>query len=110
MPHLKINFRIGAFQRLRRAAKRSRAGIVLIIISGFSVPCNAQSHRFADMVLLNGKIYTEDAVHSIAQSLAVIRGKIAFVGDTDGAKALIGGRPTMGVKLGDRGHLRRAAP
>ena len=88
--HPKINFRVGTSQRPDRPAKRLRTGTVLFILSGFSVTCYAQSHRFADMVLLSAKIYTEDARHSIAQSLAVIEGKIAFVGDAAAVKTLIG--------------------
>lgn len=90
MLHLTIDFQVGAFQRRLRPAKRLGTAIILFILSGISVPCNAQSRPFADMVLLDGKIYTEDAMHGIAQSLAVIGGKITFVGDTAGAKALIG--------------------
>ncbi|QUD86572.1 amidohydrolase [Phenylobacterium montanum] len=44
----------------------------------------------ADYVLQNARIYTEDAARSTAQAMAVSGGKIVYVGDAAGAKALIG--------------------
>ena len=55
----------------------------------------------ADLVLTGGKIYTVDAAHSIANSLAVRNGKIVFVGSAADAKRWIG--PSTQVEpLGDR--------
>ena len=53
----------------------------------------------ADYVLTGAKIYTEDAKHSVAEALAVSGGKIVYVGDAAGAKALIG--PATQVEQGD---------
>jgi predicted amidohydrolase YtcJ len=44
----------------------------------------------ADMVLLDAKLYTADAQHSVAESLAVVSGKIVFVGTNRDAAAFIG--------------------
>ena len=44
----------------------------------------------ADYVLTGAKIYTEDPAHSTAEALAVKDGKIVYVGDAKGAKALTG--------------------
>ena len=46
----------------------------------------------ADLVVLNARIYTEDAQHSVAQAMAVSKGKIVAVGDAATVKALIGPR------------------
>ncbi|HEU4373509.1 MAG TPA: amidohydrolase, partial [Telluria sp.] len=44
----------------------------------------------ADMVYRNGHVYTVDANDSVRQSLAVRGGRIVYVGDNAGARALIG--------------------
>jgi predicted amidohydrolase YtcJ len=44
----------------------------------------------ADMVFVNGKIYTQNSQQPWAQALAIESKKIAFVGDTDKAQPLIG--------------------
>ena len=49
-----------------------------------------QSPTPADLVLTDGRIYTEDAVHSTASALAVQGGKIVFVGSTADAKKWVG--------------------
>lgn len=46
----------------------------------------------ADTVYRNGYIYTIDADNSVHQALAVRAGRIAYVGDDDGAQAHIGHR------------------
>ena len=55
-----------------------------------AAPLVAQAAAPADYVLTNAKIYTEDAAHSTAGALAVRDGKIVYVGDAAGAKALVG--------------------
>jgi imidazolonepropionase-like amidohydrolase len=52
----------------------------------------------SDYVLTDARIYTEDAARSTAQALAVKDGKIVYVGDAAGAKALIG--PATRVEQG----------
>jgi predicted amidohydrolase YtcJ/cyanophycinase-like exopeptidase len=55
----------------------------------------------ADTVFTNGHVYTEDAANSVADSLAVRDGRIAYVGDRAGAEALAGPR-TQRIDLGGR--------
>jgi predicted amidohydrolase YtcJ len=56
----------------------------------------------ADLVLTGGKIYTEDAIHSTAEAIAVKSGKIVFVGSNIAVQRWIG-PGTKKVPLG--GHL-----
>jgi len=44
----------------------------------------------ADIILTGGPIYTNDDAHPTAEAVAVSAGKIAYVGDAAGAKALAG--------------------
>src|ERR1035438_4965182 len=46
----------------------------------------------ADVVLVNGKVYTVDSKRPWAKAVAVKGRRIAYVGDTAGTKALIGRR------------------
>jgi hypothetical protein len=46
--------------------------------------------RPADMVLLNGTVYTADRRHPWAQAVAVENGNIVFVGSTEKAKLYVG--------------------
>ena len=55
----------------------------------------------ADTVFLNGYVYTVDAHDSTAQAIAVSDGKIVYVGDDAGAKAMTG-RKTQTIDLGGR--------
>lgn len=49
----------------------------------------AQS-RQADVVVLNGRIYTADAARPIVAAMAVRDGRVVFTGDAAGARALVG--------------------
>jgi len=53
-------------------------------------PTTGQGTPAADHVFLNGRIYTADANHSVAQAIAVQGNVIVFVGDDDAARAYIG--------------------
>lgn len=55
----------------------------------------------ADTVFRNGYVYTVDADDSVAQALAVKDGRIVYVGDEGGVKALIG-RKTQVIDLKGR--------
>src|SRR5258706_10832624 len=46
----------------------------------------------ADLVVLNAKVYTADVNRPVAEAFAVRAGRIAFVGSTRGALALVGPR------------------
>ena len=44
----------------------------------------------AEIVLKNGAVYTVDAEKSWASAVAVLGGRIAYVGDDEGAQAYVG--------------------
>ena len=46
----------------------------------------------ADLVVLNGRIYTADGARPVVDAIAVRDGRIVFVGDEAGARALVGAR------------------
>ncbi|MHB1297844.1 MAG: amidohydrolase, partial [Gemmatimonadaceae bacterium] len=46
----------------------------------------------ADLVVLNGRIYTADGARPVVDAMAVRDGRIVFVGDEGGARALVGPR------------------
>ncbi len=52
----------------------------------------ARARQTADLVLVNGRIYTVDPVRPLATGLAVARGRILFVGSETEARALTGPR------------------
>lgn len=56
-----------------------------------AVPLSAQQPP-ADLVVLNGRIYTADGARPVAQAMAVRDGRVVFVGDEIGVRALIGPR------------------
>src|SRR5579862_3510221 len=58
--------------------------VLFLIASGFA------ANDVADRVYLNGKIFTADAKDSIAKALAIRSGRIVYVGDDEGARALVG--------------------
>lgn len=53
-------------------------------------PAQASAQRPADLVVTNGRIYTADATRPIVDAMAVRAGRVVFVGDRGGARALIG--------------------
>lgn len=55
----------------------------------FAAPVTAGAGP-ADLVIWGGPIYTADDAHPKAEAVAVSHGRIAFVGDQAGAKALVG--------------------
>jgi predicted amidohydrolase YtcJ len=64
--------------------------LALSIMSGFSVLLVAEEGLMADMVLLNGKIFTVDAARPWAQAVAIRDGKFVAVGKDEEIKKLIG--------------------
>src|SRR5258708_39397653 len=46
----------------------------------------------ADLIVLNARVYTADVNRPVAEAFAVRAGRIAFVGSTRGALALVGPR------------------
>jgi hypothetical protein len=61
------------------------------LVSFVAVPLAAQSAP-ADLIVLNGRIYTADGARPIVDALAVRGGRVVFVGDAGGAQALKGPR------------------
>ncbi|MEP6548412.1 MAG: amidohydrolase family protein [Gammaproteobacteria bacterium] len=49
----------------------------------------------ADLVVMDAKIYTADSTHTVAESLAVRRGKFVYVGLAGGARAYVGPHTTV---------------
>ena len=65
--------------------------VTIIFVTTFSVGCSIQhfpkaKNISADLILFDGKVYTVDANRSWAEAVAVIDGKIAYVGSSSGAK------------------------
>ena len=78
---------------------------IVAVGSGGAAPrLGAPATPPADAVYTNGVIYTEDAVHSTAQAVAVKDGLIVYVGNDAGAQAWIGAG-TQQVNLGGRTML-----
>jgi predicted amidohydrolase YtcJ len=81
---------------------RCGLGIVSSIAVGFASAAGAAATvPPADLVLLHGKIHTEDAGRSIAQALAVRGNSIVAVGSDEAVAALVGPN-TRKVDLGGR--------
>jgi predicted amidohydrolase YtcJ len=55
----------------------------------------------ADLIAINGRIYTADAARPVVEAFAVRGGRVVFVGDVRGARALANAR-TQVVDLGGR--------
>ncbi|HEY3170505.1 MAG TPA: amidohydrolase [Thermoanaerobaculia bacterium] len=70
---------------------RSRAGWIFPIVALLAA-APAPMRRPADLVLVHGAVYTVDASRSWAQAVAVLRGRIVFVGTDAAAKRWIGPR------------------
>jgi predicted amidohydrolase YtcJ len=80
----------------------TRLGTLLVFL--FSLPMSAQSPTaapHADLVVVNARIYTADAARPVVDAFAVRGGRIVFVGDLSGARALAGPR-TQVVDAGGR--------
>ena len=77
---------------MKRQFRRLAAGFLALSTA-------AAAPRPASVVLTHARIYTGDAAHSVAQSVAARDGKIVYVGSTRGAKAFIGPR----TKIEDAG-------
>lgn len=65
-------------------------GLLLIAFAMSVAVLAAQTSGEADLVFLNGNVYTVDAAHPRAQAVAVRDGRVIFVGSTREAATLIG--------------------
>ena len=63
--------------------------LLLAVVTGATRLASAQQHP-ADLVVTNGRIYTVDAARPVVDAMAIRGGRVVFVGDRAGAKALIG--------------------
>jgi predicted amidohydrolase YtcJ len=66
------------------------SGLAFVLVSPVMAQSPAQSTAPADLVYLDGHLYTLDARDSVAEALAVRDGRIAYVGSNAGARALAG--------------------
>ncbi len=67
---------------------RVAAGALLTALAS-SAPAHAQQPP-ADLVVLNGRIYTADGARPVVDAMAIRGGRVVFVGDRAGARALVG--------------------
>lgn len=75
--------------------------LAFAVLSGFCVKVGAEEGLMADMVLINGKIFTVNAAQPWAQSVAIRDGRFVAVGKDDEIKKLIG-KDTMVIDLQGR--------
>jgi predicted amidohydrolase YtcJ len=61
----------------------------MLLAASRSTPIAAQQ-RPADLVVTNGRIYTADGARPVVDAIAIRGGRIVFVGDRAGARALTG--------------------
>jgi len=68
----------------------------LIAVAAIGLPaCAADAVPPADLVLINGVVYTMDAALPQAEAVAIRDGRIIYVGAEDGARVYIGDRTTV---------------
>lgn len=84
----------------------SRIGIFVtsLLLATAAIPSlHAQqaSPAPADVIVINGRIYTADAARPVVQAMAIRAGRVVFTGDAAGARALAGSS-TRTVDLGGR--------
>ena len=73
--------------RLRNPAVASSLAVAAMLSQ---MPAFAREPVKADLVLKNGRVYTVDGSHRIAEAMAVKSGKVVFVGDNRAVDALVG--------------------
>lgn len=66
--------------------------LLLFVITAFLFSFQQREHTgiVADMVLLNGRIFTSDAQHPFAEAMAVRKNKIVAVGTTSHIQSMVG--------------------
>ncbi|MCE9602503.1 MAG: amidohydrolase [Gemmatimonadetes bacterium] len=67
----------------------SRSLAALVLLSAVAGPLRAQQLP-ADLVVTNGRIYTVDGARTVVDAMAIRAGRVVFVGDRAGARALTG--------------------
>lgn len=76
-------------QRKDHQMHRMFATAALALAVAVAVPLTAQQQP-ADLVVTNGRIYTADGARPLVDAMAIRGGRVVFVGDRLGARALIG--------------------
>jgi predicted amidohydrolase YtcJ len=69
---------------------RSLAAGLLLAASPLAPSAQSTTTTPADVVVVNGRIYTADAARPIVQAMAIRGGRVVFTGDAAGARALVG--------------------
>jgi predicted amidohydrolase YtcJ len=67
--------------------------ICLLLVIAFMVTfdaCSTSGGNAADIVITNANVYTVDSENTVADSIAIKNGRIAYVGDADGLHSYIG--------------------
>ena len=62
--------------------------VICLIISSIFLLFSCKRTENADMVIINGDVYTVDSIIQTAQALALQGGRILFVGSTEEAMKL----------------------
>jgi len=76
----------------------SRTVAALALLASTAAPLTAQQQP-ADLVVTNGRIYTVDGARPVVDAMAIRAGRVVFVGDRAGARALTGaGTRTLDLK------------
>jgi predicted amidohydrolase YtcJ len=71
-------------------SRRSTLAVSLLVVAALrSAPLSAQQPP-ADLVVTNGRIYTADGARPVVDAMAIRGGRVVFVGDRAGARALTG--------------------
>ncbi len=76
--------------RLASLARTTLAGLAFLAIVPGAIRAQGPDRQPADLVALNGRIYTADGARPVVQAIAVRDGRIVFAGDERGARALVG--------------------
>ena len=70
---------------------RTRSLLAVAALAAAPLPTTVQAQQQpADLIVTNGRIYTADGTRPVADALAIRGGRVVFVGDMAGAKALAG--------------------
>ncbi|MHB1298594.1 MAG: amidohydrolase, partial [Gemmatimonadaceae bacterium] len=78
------------FRKFRTPASIALALITVTVAQPEVLSAQAPARQSADLVVLNGRIYTADGARPVVDAMAVRDGRIVFVGDEGGARALVG--------------------
>lgn len=71
---------------------RALRSLAFLAVAVAALPLGAQGPTTtpADLVVTNGRIYTADGARPVVDAMAILRGRVVFVGDRAGARALTG--------------------